>query len=45
MIAADELSEEHIVPSVFNPAVVPTIARAVAAAAIADGVARREPAH
>jgi malate dehydrogenase (oxaloacetate-decarboxylating) len=43
VISADELSEEHIVPSVFNAAVVPTIADAVARAALAEGVARRDP--
>ena len=34
-------SAEYILPSVFDPAVVPAIAKAVAAAARADGVARR----
>lgn len=42
VIPADEVSEEYIIPSVFNRAVVPAIAAAVAQAAIADGVARRE---
>ena len=41
VIGAEELSEEYIVPSVFNPAVVPAIAQAVARAASAEGVARR----
>ena len=40
-IGLDELTPEHIVPSVFNRKVVETVASAVAAAAIADGVARR----
>lgn len=40
VISDDELHEENIVPSVFNVRVVPAIAQAVAAAAIADGVAR-----
>lgn len=42
VIAADEVSEEYLIPSVFNRAVVPAIAHAVAAAAIAEGVARRD---
>jgi malate dehydrogenase (oxaloacetate-decarboxylating) len=41
-IPADEVSEEYIIPSVFNRAVVPAIALAVAEAAIREGVARRE---
>lgn len=41
VIAPEELSEEYIVPSVFNRDVVPAIARAVAGAALAEGVARR----
>jgi malate dehydrogenase (oxaloacetate-decarboxylating) len=40
-IPADEISEEYIIPSVFNRNVVPTIAAAVAQAAIDEGVARR----
>jgi malate dehydrogenase (oxaloacetate-decarboxylating) len=36
-----EVNEEYIIPSVFNRTVVPTIAAAVAEAAIEDGVARR----
>ncbi|RRR69680.1 MAG: NAD-dependent malic enzyme [Candidatus Viridilinea halotolerans] len=39
-IPPEELSEEYIIPSVFNRLVVPTIASAVAQAAIHDGVAR-----
>jgi malate dehydrogenase (oxaloacetate-decarboxylating) len=41
-IAPDELHEDYIVPSVFNRRVAEAVARAVAAAAQADGVARRE---
>ena len=40
-IGTDELTPEYIVPSVFNRKVVEGVAAAVAAAAIADGVARR----
>lgn len=40
-IPAEEISEEYIIPSVFNRNVVPTIAAAVAQAAIDEGVARR----
>lgn len=36
------LSEEHIVPSVFDKKVVPQVAEAVAKAAITSGVARRK---
>ncbi|WP_308222798.1 NADP-dependent malic enzyme [Frankia sp. AgPm24] len=36
-----ELSEDHIIPSVFDARVGPAVAAAVAAAARADGVARR----
>lgn len=42
VIAPEEVNEEYIIPSVFNRAVVPTIAAAVAQAAIDDGVARRD---
>lgn len=42
VISADELSEEYIVPSVFNRDVVPAIAAAVARAAADEGVARVE---
>jgi malate dehydrogenase (oxaloacetate-decarboxylating) len=42
VIGVQELSEEYIVPSVFNKAVVPAIAHAVARAAVAEGIARRE---
>ena len=42
VIPPDELSEEYIIPSVFNRAIVPAIAAAVSNAALAEGVARRE---
>jgi malate dehydrogenase (oxaloacetate-decarboxylating) len=41
-IPSEEVSEEYIIPSVFNRAVVPAIATAVAEAAIREHVARRE---
>jgi malate dehydrogenase (oxaloacetate-decarboxylating) len=40
-VVADALHEDHVVPSVFDPFVAPTVARAVAAAARREGVARR----
>jgi malate dehydrogenase (oxaloacetate-decarboxylating) len=40
-IPPDELSADYIVPSVFNRAVAPAVAAAVAHAAEATGVARR----
>jgi malate dehydrogenase (oxaloacetate-decarboxylating) len=40
-IAAEELSADYIVPSVFNRDIVPAVASAVAHAAEEDGVARR----
>lgn len=43
VVAPEELNEEYIIPSVFNKAVVPAVAQAVAEAAIRTGVARREP--
>ncbi|NWG21100.1 MAG: NAD-dependent malic enzyme [Chloroflexi bacterium] len=42
VIGKDELTEEYIVPSVFNRDIVPAIAAAVARAARAEGVARAE---
>ncbi len=42
VIPPEELSEEYLIPSVFNRAVVPAIATAVAYEAIRAGVARRE---
>ncbi|MEW5975340.1 MAG: NAD-dependent malic enzyme [Acidobacteriota bacterium] len=41
-IRASELNEEYIVPSVFNKRVTRQVARAVAAAALRSGVARRK---
>ncbi len=41
VIPENTLSEEYIIPSVFDKEVVPRVARAVAAAARATGVARR----
>ena len=41
VVAEDELDHEYIIPSVFNRDVAPAVARAVAEAAIASGVARR----
>ncbi|MGQ4809637.1 NAD-dependent malic enzyme [Candidatus Entotheonellaceae bacterium PAL068K] len=38
-----ELSEEYVIPSVFNKTVVPAVAKAVTDAAVRTGVARREP--
>lgn len=42
VINPSEVSEEYLIPSVFNRAIVPAIATAVAQAAINEGVARRE---
>jgi malate dehydrogenase (oxaloacetate-decarboxylating) len=39
-VVGDEVSEEYVVPSVFDPRVGPAVAAAVAQAARADGVAR-----
>ena len=41
MIPDSALSEEYIIPSVFDKQVVPKIAKAVSQAAIDSGVARR----
>jgi malate dehydrogenase (oxaloacetate-decarboxylating) len=41
IIKPDERSPEYVVPSVFDPRVVDAVAKAVIAAAIEDGVARR----
>ncbi len=40
LISDDELSEEYIIPAAFDPRVGPAVAKAVAEAAIATGVAR-----
>jgi len=45
VIGEDELHEEYIIPSVFNKAVVEQVAAAVAEAAVATGVARRDVAR
>jgi malate dehydrogenase (oxaloacetate-decarboxylating) len=42
VIPEHDLGPEYIVPSVFNRAVSPAVAEAVAQAAIASGVARRD---
>ncbi len=42
VIPEGALSEEYIIPSLFDKAVVPQVAQAVAAAAIETGVARRK---
>jgi malate dehydrogenase (oxaloacetate-decarboxylating) len=41
LVAANELSEEHIIPTVFDRRVAPAVAEAIAAAAERTGVARR----
>ena len=41
LISKDVLDEDHVIASPFDPRVAPTVARAVAAAALATGVARR----
>jgi malate dehydrogenase (oxaloacetate-decarboxylating) len=45
VIPEDELHADYIVPSVFNRRVAEDVADAVAAAAVATGVARRERGH
>lgn len=40
VVSADQLSEEYIIPSVFQPEVVDRVAAAVREAAVQDGVAR-----
>ena len=42
IVAKGELSEEYITPSMFDPRVVPTVAAAVAEAAVKSGVARKQ---
>jgi malate dehydrogenase (oxaloacetate-decarboxylating) len=39
-VSEDQLAADHIIPSVFDPAVAPAVAEAVAAAAIEEGVVR-----
>jgi malate dehydrogenase (oxaloacetate-decarboxylating) len=41
VVSARELSEEYIIPSVFNRNVARAVAKEVSAAAVATGVARR----
>jgi malate dehydrogenase (oxaloacetate-decarboxylating) len=41
MVGKDELSEEYITPSMFDPRLVPAVSSAVADAAIKTGVARK----
>ena len=43
VIPEDHLSEDYIIPSVFNKHVVHAVAKAVAQAAVESGVARRTP--
>ncbi len=43
VIGADELGPEYVIPSVFNREVAAVVARAVAEAAVLDGVARKHP--
>lgn len=41
VVGGDELNEDYIIPSVFNRRVAPTVAKAVAKAALDSGMARR----
>jgi len=43
VIGTDEISEDYIIPTVFDERVAPEVARAVVDAAIKAGVARRKP--
>ena len=43
IVGDGEISEEYITPSMFDPRVVPTVAAAVAEAAVRTGVARKAP--
>ena len=43
VIPKRDLSEDYVIPSVFNKAVVQAVAQAVSRAALETGVARREP--
>lgn len=45
LVSDEELSEEYIIPSMFDKRVVPAVAKAVARAALKSGVARMEPKH
>ena len=42
VINENELNEDYIIPGVFNPKIVESVARAVAMAAIKTGVARKQ---
>jgi malate dehydrogenase (oxaloacetate-decarboxylating) len=42
MVGKDELSEEYITPSMFDPRLVPAVSAAVAEAAVRTGVARKK---
>jgi malate dehydrogenase (oxaloacetate-decarboxylating) len=42
IVGEDERSPEYIIPSVFDVRVVDAVAKAVAAAAVDEGVARRQ---
>ena len=43
VISPNELSEDYVIPSVFNKRVVQAVAQAIVRAAVKTGVARREP--
>ena len=43
VISPNDLSEDYVIPSVFNKQVVQAVAQAVARTAVETGVARREP--
>jgi malate dehydrogenase (oxaloacetate-decarboxylating) len=45
MVGKNELSEEYITPSMFDPRLVPAVSSAVAEAAIRTGVARKKRAR
>jgi malate dehydrogenase (oxaloacetate-decarboxylating) len=45
VVSPRELSEDYIIPSVFNKKVAPAVAHAVVRAAVKSGVARREREH
>ena len=44
IVTEQEINAEYVIPSVFDVRVVDAVAKAVANAAIEDGVARRTPA-
>ncbi len=45
VVSDDELEPDYIIPSVFNEAVAPAVAKKVVEVALAEGVARHAPAH